>query len=227
MKHTQLFFAAAGLAIAATASAQSVESFDVVFANMNSPIIANATDSFVIPEFDTNLGTLQSVSLTLNSTLIGYAKVQDIGGSPGNFSNASADFSTSGNNITLSGPDGLIEIAHPVITGFSGSVGAGSSAMSTGISNVFSATALDSNLAPYENAGGGSLSEALTLSGLGTFGGTQIGSQQVFFGGEATASGDLSVKYTFAPIPEPSSYAVFFGAAALGLALLRRKQAAI
>jgi hypothetical protein len=213
-----------GIAATAGASAQSVESFDVVFANINSPIVANASDTIALPEFDTNLGTLLGVSLTLNSTLVGYAKVFDIGSGTGTFSDSSADFSSSGNNITLAGPAGLTEIANPVITGFSGTVGAGSFLLSSGISRSFLVTVSDSNLLQYEAAGGGNLGETLTLSGLGTFSGTQIGSQQVFFGGEATASGDLSVKYTFEAIPEPPTYALIVGVAAFGLVLLRRHQ---
>jgi hypothetical protein len=227
MKPSLLLQLIAGMAIAAGASAQSIETFDVVFANMTSPIVANATDTFALPEFNSNLGTLQSVSLTLNSTIVGYANVLDFGPGTGNFTGSSADFSAGGNNITLSGPLGLTEIANPIVTGFAGSVTAGGSALSTGISNSFSVTASDSNLSNYEAAGGGSLNETLTLSALGTFGGTQIGSQQVFFGGEATAAGDVSVKYTFVPIPEPSAYTAMAGVAALGVAVLRRKRMSV
>jgi hypothetical protein len=226
MKAHRILPLLAGLTIAAAASAQSTETFDVVFASAGSPLDANGTATIALPQFDTNLGTLDSVSLTLNSTLIGYAKVLDPFAGTGTFTNAWADFSSSGNYITLSGPAGLTETAHPFITGFSGTVPGNSSVLSPGISSSFGTAASDSNLSLYEAAGGGTLNENISFSAFGTYSGTQVGGNQVFFGSEATASGDLSVEYTFTAIPEPSTYAAILGAAVLGFAFIRRRRAA-
>jgi hypothetical protein len=110
MRFHRLFTLLLGLAVAATVSAQSTETFDVSFGAFN----ADGSTTIALPEFDTNLGTLVGASLTLSSTLTGFAQVIDLTGATGSFTDATADFSQSGTFITLTGPGGLSETAHPV-----------------------------------------------------------------------------------------------------------------
>jgi PEP-CTERM motif-containing protein len=212
-----------GLVFAATALAQSTETFGDLAFSLPTLTGASENTNVSIPTFDTGLGTLTGVALTLNATIDGYAVVINLGTGTDTFTNASANFAQSGGYITLTGPAGLTATANSIVPAFSGSVGPGYGvlAFSSAVPTIIPATSeSDPNLSLYETAGAGSITSQLSLSAYGssTVTGTNVG-----VGVSASASGDLSVKYTYTQIPEPSAYAAILGVAVLGYAILRRK----
>src|SRR5277367_1959213 len=96
------FLAAAtlGSGLAADSAAGAILSYTNTQPTQN----ANFSDSFSLPEFDTSVGTLTSVQLTLTSTLSPVVQVYHITSSPSDsFSNA-----TTVETIDFTGPDGTV-----------------------------------------------------------------------------------------------------------------------
>lgn len=211
------------MAAAASASAQTVQTFDDVFAM--TPIAVGAPNfpiAVSLPEFNSNLGTLQSVAITLTSTIDASASVYNLGSSPESFGFAAADFTPAGEGITVTGPAGASITYQPSIYINGGVANPGSNDYGT-VSSTFQDTVLP-GISGYEAPGGGTLNFSVNSSALGTYSGSP--GFPLFYGASADAGGDVKVTYTYAPIPEPATYAAVLGAAALGLAIHRRRQIA-
>ncbi|HMD61944.1 MAG TPA: choice-of-anchor E domain-containing protein, partial [Opitutaceae bacterium] len=172
--------------------------------------------------FDSTLGTLTSVNLTLTSTADGTVSVINFTASPQSFTNAFASMT-----VNVTGPDGTATTVTPVSTQATGI--ANPPAFTITNFNPVGATAVSSvsagNLGMYEAIGGGTLDFIINSSATGSYGGTGTPGA-VGFGGSAAAYGDLQITYDYTVVPEPATYTVLVGAAALGLVLLRRRMLA-
>jgi hypothetical protein len=173
--------------------------------------------NITLPEFDSNLGTLQAVNLTLTSTINGSVSIFNLTGASQSFTNALASLT-----IGVTGPDGTAASVTPVVTVPFGTVNPGETDFGP-LSNVASSSVTASTLSSYEAVGGGSLSFAVVSSSGGYYQGTSV--PGVFFGGAVSSSGDVDVAYTFTPVRVPDSLCTGGTlAVALGLlGLIRRR----
>jgi hypothetical protein len=222
MKTRFVISALFSVAVSAGAFAQSFQSYDAIF-GQPTPLAVGAPNFPVtlnLPEFNSNLGTLQDVTLTLTSTSDGTVSVINFSNVAQSFTNAFARMT-----VNLTGPDGTSTSVTPVSTVAAGIANPGSFVISN--FNPVGSTVSDSvnatNLGLYEAAGGGTLDLTVDSSAFGTYGGTGTPGE-VGFGGSASASGDVLVKYSFVAIPEPATYAALVGFAAFGFAAIRRRR---
>jgi hypothetical protein len=175
--------------------------------------------NLTLPEFDSNLGALQAVNLTLTSTINGSVSIFNLTGASQSFTNALA-----GLTIGVTGPDGTAASVTPVVTVPFGTVNPGETDFGP-LSNVASSSVTASTLSSYEAVGGGSLSFAVVSSAGGYYQGTSV--PGVFFGGAVSSSGEVDIAYTFMPARVPDSLCTGGTlAGALGLlGLIRRRRA--
>jgi hypothetical protein len=222
MKTRFVISALFGLAVSASAYAQSFQSYDAIF-GQPTPLPVGAPNFPVtlnLPEFDSNLGALDGATLTLTSTSDGTVSVINFTNVAQAFTNAFAKMT-----VDVTGPDGTSTSVLPVSTVTAGIANPGPFVISN--FNPVGSTVSDSvnatNLSLYEAAGGGTLDFTVNSSAFGTYGGTGTPGA-VGFGGSASASGDVMIQYAYTAIPEPSIYAAVVGFAALGLATIRRRR---
>lgn len=188
------------------------------------------TDPFSLPEFNTSLGTLDSVTLTIDATGTADVRVLNIGPSSETFTDATAT-----TPVTLTGPG-------PVSTSVSLSAGPisgtalpffpsffvndfpGLAASASGFVDVPTA-----DFGMYE--GTGSMMVTVTVDASnGSYAGT--GPSTLLFGGSASAGAVTTITYDFTPsttpppppIPEPATMSMVGGAMFGLVSFLKRRQ---
>ena len=172
--------------------------------------------------FDTSLGTLTDVTISFTANIVAEVDVFNSTGSSKAFTNAHATIP-----VSVVGPDGSTASGSAVAGPFSGTALAGFNAF-TGITGSTSGSDIvaSSSWSQYEGSGLALLT--FNFNGdTGTFAGSA--NNGVFFGGSATASGDVKVTYTYNPpaVPEPSTFAMMgLGGVGLAIGTYRRRQAA-
>ena len=187
------------------ASAQDTESFSYTTPSAQFPF----TDSFTLPSFNTDLGTLQAVDLTVQADTTADVKVYNALSSAQTFTNAKASIAT-----TVTDPAGTIisvideaalanGTAAPGLNDFPG-------IPSTGADSV---QISPSNFNVWEGNQGQTVILNLTVED-GTFSGSAA--PGVFLGGIAVVDVSTTVTYTYAPrqisaVPEPSTWALLLG----------------
>jgi hypothetical protein len=173
-------------------------------------------------KFDSNIGTLTSVTLTLNANMTAEVDVINQNAVNEHFTNATASVP-----ISVTGPDSSVITATPAVTPFGGTAVPGTNAY-TNLQATASATEsiVNSNFGYYSAASGGT-ANLTALVNNGTFTGT--GPRNVYFGGLGTVSETITLTYNYAhnpgSVPEPNS-AVLCAAgvlASLGSVIRRRK----
>lgn len=217
--------AAGGLFVGATVPASAaLETECYNFGSASDPLAVGGGGSianFSVGMFNTSLGTLDDIVITLTSYDSIQSQVVDVGG-PASFQNAQASA-----NITITGPDLTQTSGTLTTTPFSESIGADSSASldgkvlsdSSGSSVTYaygpaaqskvstSSSVPVGDFGNYEVNGGGTLDYLLNASTAGTSSG--YGSPGVFFGYVADTYGCLDITYDYTPsvvtVPEPGT----------------------
>jgi hypothetical protein len=191
------------------------------FVQYSSPIAAQAipfSSAFTVQKFDSNLGSLTGISLTLSSNITARIDVWSNLAAPASFSNAFATFAVT---VTAQSPDTTSVSATPSASLASGvalpsmpgsyiNTFAGLTASASNTTAVVPA-----NWAYYVGLGGGAATFTAS-AGNGSYGGTSPFG--LFFSGSGLADGIFSVRYDYAlptAVPLPGSLGML--AAALGL----------
>ena len=208
------------LAFAASAQAATV-SFSV-----DRPLgLTDWSDSLALNKFDTSLGHLTSISITLNGTVSGIGRAESL---DDDISNVQLSLAST---VTLHRPDSsTLVVANPLFTqnfaldGFDGTIDfAGASGGSTGLrsasaSNAFTSTSA-SDFALFSAHGGGLIH--LGIGALGSSDATGSGNLVTSF--QTSAGARATVTYNYAPVPEPETYAMMLtGLGLLAFASRRR-----
>jgi len=212
---------AGSLSLTGVAHAALVEysrSFDSQPSAYNTP--------FSFEKFNPNLGTLNSVVLSLTSNLTGGIQVYSLHSGNTAFTNASSEvpvtvsFEASGGvNGWVSGPAKFAMASGTAASGANQFKGSSSTAVSTTVnvdSSLFSA---------YTGTG---LAQALfsVANASGSYGGTGV--PGLFFGGLAFADGMFSVKYDYSPVSAvplpPAGWLLLSGMLSMALLKRRRRQ---
>lgn len=181
--------------------------------------------TFSVPLFDSHLGTLSSVTLSLVSNIVGRIDVFNNLGTPQAFTNA---FATIPVTVTSHTPDATSVTAVAISLAPSGTATPGFPITSfTGIAATASnaVNVAPVNFAAYMGLGGGSALFTAASNG-GSYGGTSV--PGLFFGGSAVADGNFTVRYDYdavSAVPVPAA-ALLLGSGVLSFgAAWRRKRA--
>jgi len=212
-----------GLALGASSQAQ------VIVQTFTIPLTPTPfTSSFTYNNFDTSLGELFGVTITLNTSIVATVEVVNKTAVTQNFTNATATVP-----LELTGP-GPVDITATAVAGpFSGSVLGAPPAVTffpaPPANASTSVTLPSSEFSLYEIPPSAATVTLTVTAGAGSYTGTANGGT-LLFGGFASASGTITITYQYAPagsIPEPGT-TTFFAAGilgSLGLVLRRRKKA--
>lgn len=187
------------------------------------------SDVLSIGKFDSNLGSLNSITFELSGTVSGSGRAESLDA-------ASSIVTLSLSSIlTLTRPDGsTIVVTNPVfsngyaVSAFDGALDfAGGSGASTGpVSSSHSESFVSgsaSDIGLFAQAGGGTIS--LGLGATGVSNGSGAGNLITQFATSAGGAVKVSYDYTVAtPVPEPETYAMLLGGLGL-LGLVRRRAA--
>lgn len=180
--------------------------------------------TFSVPLFDSHLGTLNSVTLSLVSTIVGRIDVFNNLSTPQTFTNA---FATIPVTVTSHTPDATSVTAVAISLVPSGTATPGFPITSfTGIaataSNAINVAPV--NFAAYMGLGGGSALFTAASNG-GSYGGTSV--PGLFFGGSAVADGNFTVRYDYdavSAVPVPAAaWLLGSGVLAFGAAWRRKR----
>lgn len=206
---------AAGLLLGGSAAHAALVPYSTTFAPQPTPF----STSFLVPQFDSSLGSLNSITLTLATHIVGEINVYNLGTTAKPFSNAFAQIP-----VTVTTPDATSITITTTATRATGSAAAGLSTFS-GIDSRASTTVnvLPAYFAGYIGNGGSTLLFSLA-SGDGTYGGTSA--PGLLFGGAALVDGVFTVGYDYDPVsavPVPAAaWLLGSGLLSLGAAWRRR-----
>ena len=205
---------------AAAASAATVSFSDTVALTTT-----NWTDSLSITQFDTSLGTLNNVMVTLEGTVQGEANAESLDAAPATITLDLSALITASTALLGNVGTVLPIVSQSVnLSSFDGGIDfAGTSGFATGVvsaSDTDMSTFTGSDMAEF--IGGGTVAIDLTANGQST--GSGAGNLITQF--LTSASATVTVKYDFdeavAAVPLPAS-ALLLGAALFGLGFSRRK----
>lgn len=196
------------------------------------------SENFTLGRFDSNLGTLTDILISMSFNVTGSVSVQNFNAVSESFTSASSWLP-----ITLTGPASTTISASAGTAPVSNTVGAAvvayvapygwmmqpGSFSQTGLTGTPSSSTHvgPSAFSAYEGAGSALLNFSY-LAGDGIYGGSSVAG--VYFGGSASANGTISIAYTYTPglikdgaVPEPEGLALL-GLSLGALVLARRRK---
>jgi len=170
---------------------------------------------FVLPGFNTDQGTLDSINITLELSLTPVISVYNSTSATEGFTNASVALP-----VEVNGPGALDFTTNAGASLASGQANPGVNNYSLAATSTSASEQVPSaNLDLWENQPGNTVSLAVT-PGFPTFQGTAQGGG-LFFGGSATESAKITVQYSYLPTsaaaPEPRGV---YLTALVGLAMM-------
>ena len=189
---------------------------------------ASAPANVSVAKFDTSLGTLDSVTLSLQAAGTVYAEVLNFTSTNQTYTGLMETL-----NFGVTGPDGSSTNINPSTATFAGTIApTGTVAVTVG-STPFSLSpaatnVLSANFGLFETSGSGTFTLSFNSDGQSFPISSVIStpSSGVFGGGDANISGTETVTYNFTAIPEPSFSGAVLGCAALmGVVGLRKRHA--
>jgi hypothetical protein len=220
LKTTKFLLAIAWMiGVSGVAHADTVETFSHTTPTQSVPFM----DTFLLDGFNTSLGTLDGITITLDATGTAEVDVFNAVGSPESFTGAKATLP-----ISLTGPAGVTTAVVLSAGPLSGIAAVGFNTFPGLPDSVTSSVSvLPADFVSYEglglivsviiNAGNGT-------SGLGTYTGSSV--PGVFFGGSSTAGAVTTVSYAYDPstttIPEPATMSLL-GGALLGISFFLKR----
>lgn len=214
-----LIVLAGSLALCAGAASAAFVEYSTVLPSNPTPF----STTFSVPLFNSNLGTLNGVTLSLVSNIVGRIDVFNNLGTPQGFTNAFASIPVT---VRSGGPDATSVTAVAVSVLSSGTATPGFPISSfAGIASTASnsVNVLPVNFASYIGAGG--VNALFTASSTGgSYGGTSV--PGLFFGGSAVADGAFTVRYDYdavSTVPVPAA-ALLFGSGLLSLGAVWRRR---
>ena len=181
-----------------------------------------------VAQFDQSLGTLDSVTLSLQASGTVYAEAFNTLSTSQSYTESMATL-----NFGITDPDGSSFAFNPSTTLFAGTAAAGPFVLTTTGSTPFSLNPtainiLSSDFGLYETSGSGDFTLSFNSDGVpgGPISSTIMAPPGVYTGGNATVSGTETVTYNYTAIPEPSVSGAILGCAALlGVVGLRKRLA--
>lgn len=219
----------AALAVASIFGAVGSAQAEVVSFTANKATATTAwTDLLSFGKFNSNLGTLNSITFELGGTVSGTGRAESLDAA------ASIVTLSLSSILTLTRPDGsTIVVTNPVFSNnyslsafdgaidFAGSSGAFTGQVSSSHTESFASSSTN-DFALFSQAGGGTIS--LNLGATGQSNGSGAGNLITQFATSAAGQVKVSYDYTAAPVPEPETYAMLIGGLGL-LGLVRRRSA--
>jgi hypothetical protein len=210
------------LAVMATCDAQSVIVYSEAFGSASAPLEVNSGDfpiDLSLPQFNTALGPLDSVILSLTTTVTGSLGAINLTSVAQPFTDAFASVP-----ITLTDPSGQTLTQTTAATLASGTANAGFLTVTylPTVTGTATGSSFTSSLAAYEAAGAPGMVELEVSSDQNaTVGGASSAGALAFFG-TANVYGEVQVAYTYGTeIPEPADCAGLLGMASAGWVLCR------
>jgi hypothetical protein len=215
-RRARSFVLAAGLAAAASASRADFVEYSSTIASAYTPF----STTFEVQKFDSSLGLLTSITLSLSSTIVGEIDVFNSTTAPQPFTSAFASVpvsvTTATPNITSVSATATAllasGVAAPGFNAYPGISGSGTGSTIVAPSDFFYYVGLGSGMANF-----------VAASTTGTFGGTSV--PGVYFSGAALADGLFTIRYDYnvpaVPLP-PAGW--LFAAGLVGIAgFIRRR----
>jgi hypothetical protein len=213
--------ATAGSLLFASQARANTESFTVDYGTEVSPLTSPDSVLYLLPKFDTALGTLTNVSLVLSSNDEVAGQIFNITGSNIPYTDAFATIPVTVSAVIL---DGLTATATGYATYGAGVALPGLNSLPSVTVTASDTAGLSSGFAPYEGVGGQTYDLTVT-STFGTYGGQADGSTPLlFFVGSAASYGDVEVTYTYTAVPDGGYTVLLLGIGFVGLAFFGFRQ---
>lgn len=176
-----------------------------------------------IPQFDTTLGTLNSISISTTTSEVANVSVNNTDlNNAWSFTNGKAEVF-----LNVTGPSSFSQYVTTDAIQPSGTVAANSTQNYPGLTgSQTSSNTVTTGLSSFEGVGSNNLSFAATVLSSSFSGTTSAPSNTLYFGGGSSLGVDLTVvyDYTATSVPEPTTLALM-GTAIIGIGLVRRKRA--
>jgi hypothetical protein len=213
------------LALSATVKAQ------VITQTFSVPTTATAfSDPITYNLFNSNLGVLQSVTLSLTSTVtanVNFYNFTELGGPFGPPTTESYTNATASVPVSVGGPGGLTASVTGTAGPFSGSSSVFETVIPGAPQTLSDSVTITSGLGVWESPPGSATGTLTASAGAGTYGGSSV-TGLTAFGGSATANEAITLTFTYTPpvaTPEPGAWALVLASASVSFAGLLRKRA--
>jgi hypothetical protein len=222
---TSKFLLAASAVLAIAGIDARTASADVIYTGViSSQPAANYSGGLTItvPQFDTTLGSLSGVLITVATTEAAAVQVSNTSPTDYTFTNGNAAVT-----LFTSGPGGFATLLTTTSTVASGVALANSVSTFPGLTSANTTAAISipsGNFTSYEGVGPANLTFDALVTGTNFSGSSAAPGSTLFFGGSANLGVTVTVDYEYAP--EPASIALI-GTAMVGFGAIRRRHRAV